>query len=174
MHIELPENKYAEVHIFNPYVQGKGDSIKFEYDGMVLKDALINGQKRNFAEYLREIHFDMLMPFVANYSGAMINVVCCGIGETEVFTSAPVFRSLEYRIAEIDQSIVEPSLISDRIVFSVTCIGNYLQPDVCAQYLKKMNGPVVYGEIAYQLVNQTTVYVTIGDVNSDNENMELK
>ncbi len=172
MHISLPENKYAEIHIFNPYKQGKGDDISFEYSSMVLKEAVINGVKRNFAEYLREIGFDMQLPFVANYSGAMINVVCCGIGETEVFMSAPVFKTIDYRIAEIDSAITEPTLIDEQIVFSVTCIGNFIQPDICAQYLKKMNGPVVYGEIAYQLVNQTTVYVTVGDVS--NPNSEVK
>ncbi|MDR1172947.1 MAG: hypothetical protein LBL24_10870 [Bacteroidales bacterium] len=163
MHVSLPESKYAEIHIFNPYKQGKGDSIQFDYSSMTLKDAIINGEKRNFAEYLREIGYNMQMPFVANYSGAMINVVCCGIGESEVQMSAPVFKSVDYRIAMIDEEIVEPSLVSDRIVFSVTCIGNFIQPDICTQYLKKMNGPVVYGEIAYQQVGQTTVYVTVDD-----------
>jgi hypothetical protein len=119
--------------------------------------------KRNFSAYLREVGFDGKLPFVANYSGAMINVVCCGTSEEEVYVSAPVFPSVDYRIAEIDQNISEPALISEHIIFSATCIGNFIQPDICAQYLKKMNGPVVYGEIAYQLLNQTTIYVTIGD-----------
>ncbi len=163
MHISLPETKYAEIHIFNPYKQGDGDTITFDYAGMTLKDAMINGKKRNIAEYLREIRYDMQMPFVADYSGAMINVVCCGMGEDTIQMSAPVFKSVDYRIASIDSKITEPSLIDDRIVFSVTCIGNFINPDICAQYLKKMNGPVVYGEIAYQQVGQTTVYVTIDD-----------
>ncbi|MDR1673795.1 MAG: hypothetical protein LBS09_10115 [Bacteroidales bacterium] len=163
MHIELPEDKYAELHIFNPYKQGKGDDIRFDRTGMVLKDAYINGVKRNFAAYLRETGFDESLPFVANYAGAMINVVCCGIGEEEVYVSAPVFPSTDYRVAEIDRNITEPTLIDENIIFSTTCIGNFIQPDICTQYLKKMNGPVVYGEIAYQLLNQTTIYVTIGD-----------
>ncbi len=163
MHVSLPETKYAEIHIFNPYKQGNGDTITFDDAGMTLKEARINGVKRNIAEYLREIKYDMQMPFVANYSGAMINVVCCGIGEDEIQMSAPVFKAVDYRIAMIDDKIVEPSLVDDRIFSSVTCIGNFIQPDICAQYLKKMNGPVVYGEIAYQQVGQTTVYVTIDD-----------
>jgi hypothetical protein len=163
MHISLPESKYAEIHIFNPYKQGDGDGIRFDYSSMTLNDAIINGEKRNFAGYLREIGYDMQMPLVADYSGAMINVVCCGITENEVYMSAPVFKSVDYRIAVIDDKIVEPSLMDDRIVFSVTCIGNFIRPDICAQYLKKMNGPVVYGEIAYQQVGQTTVYVTVDD-----------
>ncbi|MDR0714059.1 MAG: hypothetical protein LBF89_07375 [Bacteroidales bacterium] len=164
MHIELPKTKYAELHTFNPYIQGKGDDITFEQSSMVLTDALINGKKRNFAEYLRETGFNPQMPFVANYSGAMINVVCCGITEKEVYLSAPVFQSVNYRIAEIDPKITEPTLTDEKILFSATCIGNFIQPNICAQYLRKMHGPVVYGEIAYQMLNQTTIYLTVDDI----------
>ena len=164
MHISLPESKYAEIHIFNPYIQGNGDSIMFENSSLIVKDAIINGVKRNFAAYLREIGYDMQMPLVANYSGAMINDVICDISGDEVPMSAPVFKDMEYRLGMVDDAIVEPSLMSDQIVFSATCIGNFLQPHICAQYLKKMNGPVVFGEIAYQQVGQTTVYVTVNDV----------
>ena len=163
MHISLPKTKYAEIKLFNPYKQGSGDSIMFEQSSMVVKDALINGEKRNFAEYLRGIGYNMLMPLVANYSGEMINDVVCAM-EGDVMLSAPVFNHVDYRIAVVDENITEPSLVNDKIVFSVTCIGNFLQPDICAQYLKKMNGPVVFGEIAYQQVGQTTVYVTVDDV----------
>ena len=168
MHVTLPESKYAEIKIFNPYIQGDGDSITFEENNLIVKDALINGEKRNFAEYLRGIGYDMLMPLVANYSGAMINVVVCAIDGEVVPMSAPVFSHVDYRIAKVDDQIVEPSLISDKIVFSVTCIGNFIQPDICAQFLRKMNGPVVYGEIAYQQMGQTTVYVTVDDVPLNN------
>ncbi|MDR0814573.1 MAG: hypothetical protein LBN37_02350 [Bacteroidales bacterium] len=164
MHIELPDTKYAELHIFNPFRQGKGDEISFEANGDILTDAIINGKKRNFAEYLREIGYDPKLPFVADYSGAMINVTCCGITDKEVIVSPPVFQNIEYRIAEIDDNISEPTLLSDTILYSITCIGNFIQPDICAQYLRKMHGPVVYGEVAYQLLGQTTVYITVDDI----------
>ena len=164
MHISLPQSKFAEISIFNPYKQGNGDSIMFEQSALVVKDAIINGEKRNFADYLRGIGYDMLMPLVANYSGAMINDVVCALDGDVVPMSAPVFSHVDYRIAVVDDAITEPSLVSDKIVFSITCIGNFLQPDICAQYLKKMNGPVVFGEIAYQQIGQTTVYVTVDDV----------
>jgi len=77
--------------------------------------------------------------------------------------SAPVFKHLDYKLAVVDDNIVEASLMCEKIVFSVTCIGNFLQPHICEQYLKQMNGPVVFGEIAYQQMGQTTVYVTIDD-----------
>jgi len=164
MHISIPESKYAEIHIFNPYKQGDGDCIMFEENSLMVKNAIINGVKRNFAEYLREIGYDMLMPLVADYSGAMINDVICAMNGSEVPMSAPVIKDVDYRLGVLDDHIVEPSLINEQIVFSVTCIGNFLQPNICAQYLKKMNGPVVFGEIAYQQIGQTTVYVTVDNV----------
>jgi hypothetical protein len=169
MHITLPENKYAEIHIFNPYKQGNGDNITFEESSLMVKDAIVNGEKRNFAEYLREIGYDMQMPLVADYSGAMINDVICAIEGPEVPMSAPVFKYMDYRLGVVDDKIVEPTLMSEKIVFSATCIGNFIQPHICEQYLKKMNGPVVYGEIAYQQVGQTTVYVTVDDVTLNTE-----
>ena len=164
MHVSLPENKFAEIHIYTPYQQGDGDIITFDYEGLTLKDAFINGERRNFAEYLREINYNESIPFTADYCGAPISVVTCYISEDEVLMAVPVFKSLEYRLSTIDKNIVEPSMSDDKIVFSVTCVGFFIQPELCQQYLKKMNGPVVYGEIAYQMVSQTTVYVTINDV----------
>ena len=164
MHISLPANKYAELHMFNPYEQGDGDVISFDYSEQVVKDAFINGTKRNLAEYLRETKFDVSkFPLVANYSGAMMNISCYTVNDV-VLMSAPVFEHVEYRVAKINDQLPEPDLNSDKIAFSVTCAINYLQPEFCRKYMKKMNGPVVFGEIVYQLVNQTTVYVTIGDV----------
>jgi hypothetical protein len=164
MHIQLPADKYAELHIFNPYKQGNGDDIRFDYGGKVLKEAFINGVRRNFAEYLRGINYNAKLPLVANYSGTMINISFIGIKDDTVYMYAPVYPSVNYRIGELDDTIASPSLISDDIVFSVTCIINFLQSEVCARFLKKMNGNVGYGEVAYQLLNQTTVYVTVGDV----------
>jgi len=170
MHVTLPESKYAEVHIFHPFKQGDGDSIQFESDKMVITDAIINGKKRNFAEYLRETGCnDVMKPLVANYSGAIINNSFLAIGETEVPMAAPVFKNLEYRLAVIDDNITGPSLLGEKIVFSVTCFYNYIQHDICAKYLKKMNGPTGFGEIAYQHICQTTVYVTVDDVTTNTE-----
>ena len=164
MHISLPENKYAEINIFNPYEQGDGDVITFDHSGQVAKDVYINGIKRNFADYFHEKKYDgNYLPLVANYSGAMLNISCIPAGD-RMQLSAPVFEHIEYRFAKINPQITEPNLNSDKIIISFTCVHNFMQPAYCEKYLKKMDGTVVFGEIAYQFVNQTTVYVTIDDV----------
>ena len=169
IHISLPANKYAEIHMFNPFEQGDGDAITFDNSGQHVKDAFINGTKRNLAEYFREMKTDIdTFPLVANYSGAMMNINCIATNE-EVHFSAPVFEHMEYRIAKINDQLPEPELNSDRIAFSVTCATNFMQPEFCKKYMKKMNGPVVFGEIVYQLVNQTTAYVIVDDVRQNTE-----
>ena len=169
MHISLPETKYAEIHMFNPFEQDDGDTITFDYFGHSVKDAFINGTKQNLVEYMREMKIDVSkLPLVANYSGAMMNISYL-IENDKLQVSAPVFEHVEYRFAKINDQLPEPELNSDKIAYSFTCATNYLQPEFCRKYIKKMNGPVVFGEIVYQLVNQTTVYVTIGDVQQNAE-----
>jgi hypothetical protein len=164
MHISLPENKYAEVHIFNPYRQDNGDSIMFDDNKIMVKDAIINGVKRNFAEYLREKNVPVLYPLVADYLGSMMNNVICYIGEDEVMMGAGVFINMEYRLGVLNEQLEEPSVLNKKNVYSMTCSINYSNPHICGKYMQKVNGPAVWGEIAYQQVGLTTVYVIIDDV----------
>ena len=46
-------------------------------------------------------------------------------------------------------------------VFSCNCILNYLYGDLTRQKMTPYTGPVTFGEIAYQLLNQTLVYCEI-------------
>ena len=71
MHISLPANKYAEICTFNPFEQGDGDVITFDSRGFVVKDAIINGVKQNFSEYIRKTKIDTRFPLIADYSGAL-------------------------------------------------------------------------------------------------------
>ena len=164
MHISLPANKYAEICTFNPFEQGSGDVITFDTCGFVVKDAVINGVKRNFAEYINETKIDIKFPLVANYSGAMMNILCFEVKADEVYLSVPVVEQIEYRFARKGQNPSDPDITNNSVAFSISCVSNFLSTEMCGNYIKYMNGPAVFGEIAYQLVNQTTVYVSIGDV----------
>ncbi|MDR1668045.1 MAG: hypothetical protein LBS03_10230 [Bacteroidales bacterium] len=162
MHIAFPCNKYAELHIFNPYRQGS-EKINFISDGIVVKKVLVNGVQCDFAGYLRDTGFDLTLPFVADYSGALINVVVSGINGDEVYMTTPVFRSLDYYTGEINPQMNDAAVINDTVIFSVYCISNYLKQKISEIHPKRMSGPMVFGEIAYQLLNKTTVYATVGD-----------
>jgi hypothetical protein len=168
MRITLPKTKYAEIQIFNPFKQGSGDKIEFDCSELTVRDAIINGEKRNFAEYLRENNIDLNMPMSANYSGTLLNNVVVAVVEDGVMLSAPAFENLEYRFAELDPDVTEPSLINDKIFFAASCVAYFLQPALSDKYLRQINCPIVFGEIAYQMVGMTTIYVTIDDTPVNN------
>jgi hypothetical protein len=50
-------------------------------------------------------------------------------------------------------------------VFSCNCILNFLYGGFEGKRINNFNGPITFGEIAYQLINQTLVYVLIEDLN---------
>jgi hypothetical protein len=169
MHVSLPSDKYAEVHTFSPFKQGKGDTFVFEENGMTVKNAYINGVKRNFKEYLNaqpETNATADVPVAGDFVGTIMNVYLLAFRQGHqpdlVYFTAPVYKNIEYRMAELDMSYEEPSFDGE-IVFSLTCITNFLKPEVFQKFLTKMNGPFTYGEIAYHLMNHATIYLTIGN-----------
>ena len=175
MHISLPANKYAEMHIINPLDRGSGDIITFDSCKRIVKDAVINGEKQNFAAYLRRTKREKIvdignMPLVADYSGVLVNTSCAEIMDDTVRLSASVFEHIEYRFAERRTVFSEPEITHQNMVFSCICMSHYLFPDLLnGKLAEAVNGPAVFGEIAYQLTNQSIVYVTIGDVSPKTE-----
>ena len=57
-----------------------------------------------------------------------------------------------------------PKEINGSILFSCNCILNYQYAELEGEKTKGFTGPVTFGEVAYQLLNQTMVYLTIDDV----------
>jgi hypothetical protein len=124
---------------------------------------------RNLAEYLVEKKIDTRLPLVANYSGAMINTSFQDVDKTRKKVSfyAPVFRGVEYKVAAPVADYVTafeshlPRSASDTIAFSCNCILNYLYSNLEGKRTGNVTGPITFGEIAYQLLNQTLAYVTV-------------
>jgi hypothetical protein len=50
------------------------------------------------------------------------------------------------------------------IVFLCNCILNYLYSELEGKKTGEMSSPMTFGEVAYQLLNQTMVYLTISDL----------
>ncbi len=48
-----------------------------------------------------------------------------------------------------------------QILFSCNCILNFVYSNLEGLKTGQMVGPITFGEVAYQLVNQTLVYLTI-------------
>ncbi len=164
MHVSLPADKYAEINMFSPFKATSGTTIVFDEDGWIQENVVINGVKQNFAAYILENKIDTAYPLIANFAGAQVCVSHLKIEGNKVYLYAPVFKGIEYQHSEIDLQASELELSGGEIVYSMSCILNFQHPELCDTYIEKMNGPVTFGEIAYQLVNQTTVYLTIGNI----------
>lgn len=171
MLIELPVTKISEIGIVNIFAQGDGDSISFAGDGFEASDALINGEPQNFADYITRNGIDTRLPLVADYFGASINVGLQTVDQEQGRVSfyAPVFHNVTYKFATpltnyVGQFTSQLPHNDNSIVFSCNCILNYVYLDLEHQRLGNIGGPITFGEIAYQLLNQTLVYLTIYDM----------
>lgn len=174
LHAFLPRNKVAEIGIINLFEQGEGDTLSFPQNGFIVSDVLVNGGERNFATYLTQYKFDTKLPLVADYYGAYVNSSIQDVDETtrQVKLYAPVFSEIRYKLAkpvvDYEQSFrkklrKEISLAKGNVIFSCNCILNYLYSELEGKKTDPYNGPVTFGEIAYQLLNQTLVYLKVVD-----------
>ena len=170
LHLNLPANKYGKVNIINLFNQGQGDTITFLKSGFQIQDCMVNGEKRNFADYIASKELDTRLPLVANYMGAMVNVSFQAVdaGKKTVSLYAPVFQGVDYKMAapvgdyaqefgkELKKHAAAP-------VLSCNCILNYLYANLEGKKTGHIVGPMTFGEIAYMLLNQTMVYLTFED-----------
>jgi hypothetical protein len=172
MHVGLPPTKVAEVGILNIFEQSDGDTITFPQNGFSLREAFVNGVKTNFADYITKNRLDTDLPLVADYFGAMINVSFehVDLANQEVKLYAPVFAGVAYKHARPVDNYVEqftsriPSHLDKAPAFSCNCILNYVYSELEGKRTGDITGPITFGEVAYQLLNQTMVYLTITDI----------
>lgn len=167
MHVPLPTNQVASVHIVNLFEQGTGPTIKFNETGFNVKNCLVDGQETSLADYISSNNIDTRLPLVADYNGINVNVSIQNINGDNIDLYAPVFEDIEYQfatpvpdyISSFNQAMTtEPT---DKSEFGVNCILNFLYSELEGKQTGKLTGPITFGEIAYQLLNQTLVYMTI-------------
>ena len=169
MRVKLPADRLAQINIINLFQPGQGDTICFPATGFSATTAVINGQEQNLADYFQRIKADTRLPLVANYCGAMVNVslknVDAKTGRVDFY--APVVAGIEYHQASPIQDYVSEfearlkKLSPDQALFSCNCILNYLYSQLDGRRTGAFVGPVTFGEIAFQLLNQTLVYIEI-------------
>jgi hypothetical protein len=59
----------------------------------------------------------------------------------------------------------------ENVVFSCNCVLNYLYASLDGKKTGFFTGPVTFGEIAYILMNQTIVYLSIESVAGEGESL---
>lgn len=170
MHVPLAPAKLARLDIVNLFEPGDGDRIRFTESGFHARDCLVNGRPVNLADYLKAQAIDTRLPLVADYSGAMINVSFKGVDEADrrVDFYAPVFDDTEYRVARpvADYGAALAAALpldAAHTAWSCNCILNYLYSELEGKRTGPITGPMTFGEIAYQLLNQTMVVLSIDE-----------
>jgi hypothetical protein len=168
MHVTLRPGKKATVNTVNTFRQGEGDEIQFQDIGFTANRCLVNGKERNFAEYAAEKRLDTRLPLVADYSGTMVNVSFQKVDPAAGTVSfyAPVFSGVRYRQAAPVGDFVQAFQAAlprpkNPVFFSCNCVLNYLHSELEGKQTGDMTGPMTFGEIAYRLLNQTLVYLSI-------------
>ena len=169
MHIPLHESQVAQVHIINLFGQGNGPVITFEEHGAEVTECLVDGEKWRFSDYVKESKIDTRLPLVADYSGVLVNVSIQEIKDDSTQLYAPVFPGIKYKFAEPVGDYVElfntaiKDIDQNGVSFSCNCILNYLYGELEGRKTGFM-GPMTFGEVAYQLLNQTLVYLKIENI----------
>jgi hypothetical protein len=170
LHGRLVPGKSAHLGIVNLFKPGNGDTLTFPQVGFQVDDCYVNGRRRNFASYLREKDVDLRNPLVDVCSGSNVSFQAIDSEKSTVSLYAPVFPGAEYRVAEpvadyVDafRSAVPQGLRTD---FSCNCILNFLHSSLEGKVTAGVTGPVTFGEIAYHLLNQTLVYLSIEEAGS--------
>ncbi len=99
--------------------------------------------------------------------GTKINSSFQAVNDNSVNFYAPLFRGIEYKIAKSVPDYINtfnsmiPTESNDGIAFSCNCILNYLYAELEGKQTGGFVGPITFGEVAYQLLNQTMVYLDI-------------
>lgn len=167
LHIELRETSVAKIDILNLFVPGSGPTIEFDATTFETSECLIDGERQNLAKYIAEAGIDTRLPLVADLCGAMINTSVAGVDtDTNVVKFyAPVFQGISYRFAapvgKYSEEFNDAMPETGALAFSCNCILNYLYGELEGKSLGAIRGPMTFGEVAYQLLNQTMVYVEI-------------
>ena len=169
-YVSLPADKLASIEIVNLFEPGDGDVLHFVETLFHVNECVVNGQTVNFAQYLRSKGLDGgKLPLVGDFAGAHVNVSLQNIDDATgaVNLYAPVFAGVDYRFAKPVGGYAAAfrnrlaDVDSKGLVTGCNCILNFLYGELEGKAIGGVQGPATFGEIAYQLLNQTMVTVRI-------------
>jgi hypothetical protein len=168
LHIRLPAGQRAALNIVNIFSPDtNGPVITFDEDSFNVKKCRIDGKEVVFAEYLAENRVDVKLPLVGDYAGTGINISIDSVVDGETRLCGPVFRGIKYRFAKAVPDYAAAfrekieALKGENPVFACNCLFNFLYGELEGKELGGFYGPVAFGEIAWQLMNQTLVYLRL-------------
>jgi hypothetical protein len=168
LHVSLPEGHSAELSMVNIFAPDlNGPTIVFGRDGFVADTCLIDGKETVFAEYVTANGLNTKLPLVGDFSGADINTSIKAIEDGKVYFYAPLSAGVRYHFAKTIDDYVHAfrtkldDLANPDSIFACNCVLNFLYGELEDQDLGTLYGPVTFGEIAWQSINQTLVYLRV-------------
>lgn len=167
LYLRLPERIRPVLDMVNPFTRGDGPDIVFPHTGFEARDCLIDGVPARIGDHLAQC--DTRMPLVADYAGTLMNV---SVRDTDSATGvarffAPVVAGEPYRMAQPVSDVRAaythgaPAIQPPDTTLSCICLLNFLYARLEGKSAGGYVGPVTFGEIAYILVNQTLVRMSL-------------
>jgi len=175
MHVSLPKDRIANIGIINMFTPDENSPIiEFLEDTSFVEKCLIDGKEVVFAEYIAENNIDIRIPIIGAFYNANINVSFFNIKDGIVHFASIVYSGIKYRFGEavpdyfaaFSNALKEYSDLNP--VISLNCANNYWFGELEGKSVGTFQGPNTFGEIAYQYMNQTMVYLTIVDNEGSN------
>jgi hypothetical protein len=159
----------AELGIINIFEPGNGPVVTFPETSFTVSTAQVDGRTVNLADHVLRTGLDTRLPLVADYCGARVNVSFERVDPVnrQVRFFAPVFADVPYRharrVGDYVRAFVSalPQELVRSIALSCNCVLNYRYSSLEGRSTGGIVGPITFGEIAYQLLNQTMVYLTV-------------
>jgi len=168
LHVQLPEGKVASVNIVNIFSPNEDFPVlEFDEQSFVVRNCIIDGEKTLFADFLKKYNTSSMAPMIGDYSGAPVNISFQAMDENSVQLAAPPTKGIKYQWASPVEDYAAAfqkhakDLEGKNIAFACNCLYNFLYGQLEGKQIPVFAGPATWGEIAYILVNQTFVYISI-------------
>lgn len=172
LHAKISDALVARLEIINVFEPSNDISLEVEADGFIVKECIIDGVKTNLYDYIKTRELDISHPLVCDYAGASINVSFQRLDDEkkEVIFYAPLFKGKKYTTAKPLESYVGAfkekarSVLTreSNVVYNCNCILNYVYGEL-DQHSIGFSGATTFGEIAYQVLNQTFTYLALDE-----------
>ena len=168
LRLELSSDLIPQIHSINPFTPGPGAAIIFPQSGFTATTASVDGTNMDLTEYLARHQRHRHLPLIARQGSALINVSVKHFDPVNRRVSfyAPVKAGMVYRLGEPVADYYQKfaarleELGNNELIFSCNCILNHINERLESRHAE-FPGPIVFGEIAYQLTNQTRIYLTL-------------
>ena len=169
LHLAVQDHEFVNIGSINIHeIDEQSPTIEFEGRGdFQVTTCLIDGERKSLADYIERTGYDIRLPIVGDYSGQRINVSIRKIEGDVVHLYAPVFSEIKYKFAKLVSDYATAfdvqlkKLNETDALFSCNCILNFIYGELEGEKISAFHGPITFGEVAYQLLNQTLVYVKV-------------